>query len=324
MDYQDLSREQLLNRIMELEMLNKQLLEEKEQEVGLDYPWTGNLGHWYWNIKTNTVTFNSLKVTTLGYTKDEIPTQVNYQFFTDKLHPEDYENTMNAMLLHLQGKKRVYEVEYRIRTKNGGWKWFYDRGKITQFSEDGKPIFMSGIVFDITDKKELQLELENKNEFLKEQSLTDSLTKLKNYRALMDKLNMETDKAKHLKTPLSVALLDIDNFKQINDTKGHLFGDKILMEVAGIMLKSVREKDIVGRYGGEEFLIIFPNTKEESARSIADRIRQNIDNYKFHEDFKLTISGGVKEFKGESISEFIHEADLNLYSAKNTGKNKIK
>jgi len=69
MDYSKLTREQLIQTIEELKMLNRQLLEEKEQEIGLDFSWTGNLGHWYWNIKTNTVTFNPLKVTTLGYSK---------------------------------------------------------------------------------------------------------------------------------------------------------------------------------------------------------------------------------------------------------------
>ena len=85
MDYEELSQEQLLSRIQELEILNRQLLEEKEQETRLEYAWTGNLGHWYWNIKTNAVTFNPLKITTLGYDKSEIPERVTYQYFTEKL-----------------------------------------------------------------------------------------------------------------------------------------------------------------------------------------------------------------------------------------------
>lgn len=96
MDYTNFTREQLLERIEELEILNRELLMEKEQETKLEYAWTGNLGYWYWNVKTNTVTFNSLKVTTLGYDKTEIPEHVTYQFFTDKIHPEDYNKTMDA------------------------------------------------------------------------------------------------------------------------------------------------------------------------------------------------------------------------------------
>lgn len=78
MDYTEFSREQLLDRIKSLEMLTQELLNEKEQETRLEYAWTGNLGHWYWNIKTNEVTFNPLKVTTLGYEKSEIPEHVTY------------------------------------------------------------------------------------------------------------------------------------------------------------------------------------------------------------------------------------------------------
>ena len=80
------------------------------------------MGHWYWNFKTNNVTFNHLKITTLGYTEEEIPEKVDYQFFTEKLHPEDYQKTMDAMLDHMYGKSSVYEVEYRIKTKEGAYK----------------------------------------------------------------------------------------------------------------------------------------------------------------------------------------------------------
>lgn len=104
MDYTDFSREQLLDRINSLEMLTLELLKEKEQETRLEYSWTGNLGYWYWNIKTNEVTFNPLKVTMLGYDKSEVPEPVTYQFFTDKLHPEDFQKTMDAMRDHLYGK----------------------------------------------------------------------------------------------------------------------------------------------------------------------------------------------------------------------------
>lgn len=119
MDFTTCSREDLIERIKALEMLNHQLLKEKEEDTRLEYAWTGNLGHWYWNIKTNEVEFNPLKVTTLGYGLDEIPKNVSYQYFTDKLHPEDYAKTMKSMMDHLYGKSEVYETEYRIQTKNG-------------------------------------------------------------------------------------------------------------------------------------------------------------------------------------------------------------
>ena len=97
MDYDEYTDEQLIERIIELEMLNKELLKEKEQENRLDFAWYGNLGHWYWNLVTNSVVFNKLKVTTLGYTMDEVPKKVNYQFFTEKLHPDDFGSGYSAL-----------------------------------------------------------------------------------------------------------------------------------------------------------------------------------------------------------------------------------
>ena len=154
MDFSALTRDDLIARIRDLEILNQELLKEREQETRLEFAWSGNLGHWYWNIRANQVTFNPLKLTTLGYSISEIPEHVDYQFFTEKLHPDDYKRTMDAMYDHLYGRTDVYEVEYRIKSAHGGYKWFYDRGRITQFDEHGKPLFLAGIVFDITEKKE--------------------------------------------------------------------------------------------------------------------------------------------------------------------------
>lgn len=117
-----MSTEQLIDRIRELEILNAQLLDEKEKEAGLDFAWTGNLGHWYWNITTNRVTFNSLKVRALGFDPEELPEQVPYQFFTDRVHPDDYERTMEAMRSHLCGDAHCTRLStvYRQKTGLGG------------------------------------------------------------------------------------------------------------------------------------------------------------------------------------------------------------
>lgn len=323
MNYDNLTREQLLDRIEELEVLNRELLIEKEQEDNLDYAWSGSLGHWYWNIKTNTVTFNHLKVTTLGYDKYEIPEHVTYKFFTSKLHPEDYENTMNVMLNHLRGKTKVYEVEYRIQAKDGKYKWYYDMGKITQYDAEGKPVLLAGIVFDITKRKESEIDLENKNKILTEQAILDGLTKINNRRALSEKLKSEISYSSKMIKPLSVAIFDIDDFKKINDSKGHVYGDKVIVGIANIINKSIRDTDFVGRYGGEEFIVIFPNTDLANASKIAERIRKSVEENEFVEGLKTTISGGVKQYSGENLMDFVNFADMNLYEAKKRGKNKI-
>ena len=323
MDYTEFSREQLLDRIKSLEMLTQELLNEKEQETRLEYAWTGNLGHWYWNIKTNEVTFNPLKVTTLGYDKSEIPENVPYQFFTDKLHPEDFQKAMDAMRDHLYDKADVYEIEYRIKAKNGTFKWYYDRGKITQYDENGKPAFLAGIVFDITEKKETQLELEYKNRILSEISSIDGLTKIGNHRTLIEHLKAEIAETSRTSSKLSIALFDIDDFKKVNDSKGHVYGDQVLVDIASIMKKSIRGTDFVGRYGGEEFMVIFPNTTLSVASKISERIRQAVEDYNFVDGLRITISGGTSQYNNETITELVHSADTKLYTAKRNGKNQI-
>lgn len=323
MDYVDYSREQLLDRIKDLEMLNQELLKEKEQETKLEYAWTGNLGHWYWNIKSNEVTFNPLKVATLGYDKSEIPEHITYQFFTDRLHQDDYQKTMDAMLNHLYGKANVYESEYRIRTKDGKYRWFYDRGRITQYDESGKPLFLAGIVFDITEKKEIQIELEHKNRILAEMSSIDGLTKISNHRTLIEHLKVSIADAQRSMNPLSIAIFDIDDFKKVNDSKGHVYGDQVLFDVAAIIKKSIRETDIAGRYGGEEFMVVFSNTDLAVANKVSERVRQSVENYQFVDGLLITISGGVSQYNNEDITELIHSADTNLYQAKRNGKNQI-
>lgn len=338
MGYADFTREQLLDHINEVELklaqthakmdalllLNRQLLREKEQEAALDFAWSGNLGHWYWDIRSNHVTFNPLKVITLGYDVSDIPEEVPFQFFTNLLHPDDYQTTMNAMKAHLNGEAPVYEVEYRIKAKDGSYHWYYDRGKITDIDANGNPVFLAGIVFDVTDKKRKVQELEAQNQLLAEEAMLDGLTKIRNRRALVEVLQHAIDdlKTKNGST-LSIALFDIDDFKRINDTKGHIFGDKVLTELAEISIRSIREPDVFGRYGGEEFLLVLPNTDKESAFLIADRIRKLVSEQCFYGDIHVTVSAGISEYLGGSISDFIKNADENLYIAKRTGKNKV-
>lgn len=322
MNYETLSKEELLKKIYYLESLNNELLKEKEQQATLNYAWAGNLGNWYWNIKENIIKFSSLKTTSLGYTEDEIPENVTYEFFTDKLHPDDCKKTMDAMREHLLGNTDVYEIEYRIKCKNGSYKWFYDIGKITQYDEDGKPLLLAGIVFDITEKKLLEIDLEYKNKILTEKALIDELTNIYNFRAIKEYLGIQINESKIKETPLCIALFDIDNFKNLNDTKGHILGNEILINTANTIIKNIRKDDIAGRFGGEEFIIIFPNTDLKDAIKIAERVRVSIENNNFL-GINITISGGVSEYTNSEMIDFLDTTDKKLYEAKKTGKNKI-
>lgn len=337
MDFERMSREELIRqtealkaqnetlarRLETLGRLNHQLLCEKEQEAALDFAWSGNLGHWYWDIRTNAVTFNTLKVKALGYDMQELPAEVPYQFFTNLLHPDDYASAMDAMRSHLEGRAPVYEVEYRILAKDGSYHWYYDRGKITSSDEDGRPVFLAGIVFDITEKKRKQEELEQENQILSEQAMMDGLTRVRNHRALMERLRIEIALAERSKSDLSVALFDLDDFKRVNDTKGHLFGDKVLTDFASIAENAIRSSDVFGRYGGEEFLLILPNTTRTAAYQIAERIRKLVEGYHFFGGLRVTVSAGLQQYEGNGIEGFIRCADENLYRAKGSGKNRV-
>lgn len=154
--YNDQTRKELIEQLHAKDRLLEAWAREREEEETLKFAWAGNLGHWYWDVQTNHVTFNPLKATNLGYKKSEIPENCDYQFFTDKLHPEDFEPVMQNMRDHLSGRSNAYEVEYRIQAKTGEWKWYYDRGKVTQRDSKGKPLFLAGIVFDISERKAMQ------------------------------------------------------------------------------------------------------------------------------------------------------------------------
>ncbi|MFO1257208.1 MAG: GGDEF domain-containing protein [Gammaproteobacteria bacterium] len=156
-------------------------------------------------------------------------------------------------------------------------------------------------------------------------SLTCPLTKLKNRLAFDEALCREVEFGKRHHTELSIILLDIDNFKLINDSYGHVVGDKILIGVAQILLKSKRHTDMIFRFGGEEFSILLNHTPRAGVFKTAERLRKSIENHLFECDghrLKITISLGISHYHSESSeSHFFEKADRALYLAKKSGRN---
>ena len=178
-------------------------------------------------------------------------------------------------------------------------------------------------VIDITERKELERELNKKNEILKNKAMRDSLTNLYNHGEIIKRLDEEVSRAERENLPVTINILDIDNFTRINNKYGHVQGDKILNKISDIFLHNTREMDICGRYGGDEFLIIFPNTELEIGAQISTRIKEKIE----HKDMlngEVTISSGVATLEEDQTREkLIQKADELLYKAKEFGKNKI-
>lgn len=329
-DYNNISKQELVKEIDMLKEVIKLLKEEKDQEELLTFPWIGNLGNWHWNVQTDTLICNKQKYVELGYSQEEVPDKLGFKFFTSKLHPDDYEKVMENMESHLKGDTEAYEVEYRIQTKSGEWIWYYDRGKATKRDSDGNAILLSGIVFNVTEKNKMKLLIEQQNKKLKEQNKQlkeivdyDCLTNTFNRRALLKKLDVEMEKALDNGSKLSIVMMDIDKFSLVNNMHGHLVGDRVLEETTETIKGNMLGKDILGRYGGEEFLVILPNTGKDKAIIVAERIREAIEGNVFTKGVQITISGGVEEYDGGTIESFIDKADGHLYKAKESGRNKI-
>lgn len=158
---------------------------------------------------------------------------------------------------------------------------------------------------------------------LEKAAYTDGLTKLYNHKKIFESLDLEIKREKRYKNNLSVMMVDIDFFKTLNDTYGHHMGDIVLEKLSEIIKATIRDADIAGRYGGEEFLIIFPEISEDEAFRAGERLRKNIEAVEFENRIKITISGGVAEYIGETALELIEKADRNLYRAKENGRNRI-
>lgn len=178
--------------------------------------------------------------------------------------------------------------------------------------------------------KTLQDELKKSNMLLTELSNTDALTKLNNRRHIMELLENEFDRAIRYETFLSVLMLDIDHFKNINDTLGHQIGDYVLRELGGILKDVNRKSDLPGRYGGEEFIIVLPHSDSKGAALVAQRLREKIEEAKFEDNDKnripVTVSIGVGTYPAAGVSsyaELIKKADDALYRAKGNGRNRV-
>jgi two-component system, cell cycle response regulator len=169
------------------------------------------------------------------------------------------------------------------------------------------------------------------NRRLEELAHTDPLTKALNRRALAERLAAEMERVRRYSTTLSLLLIDLDHFKQVNDNHGHLAGDDVLMEVSALLQRVVRAVDIVARYGGEEFVVVLPETGSLGAEAFAERLRELIEAHLFclnrGTPIRLTTSIGVSNFPGfgvESVEDLLVNADQALYRAKSEGRNRVR
>ncbi|HOM88861.1 MAG TPA: GGDEF domain-containing protein, partial [Spirochaetota bacterium] len=162
-------------------------------------------------------------------------------------------------------------------------------------------------------------------------SITDPLTGLYNRRYFIEQIELEFKRSKRYSRDLSLLMLDIDHFKLVNDNYGHQIGDIVLRKISSVIINLLRDSDLAFRYGGEEFMIILPETKSEDAINVAERMKQEIMNTQHNYssiNFTVTASFGIVSIKDmidkfETIDDIIKKVDDNLYKAKNSGRNTI-
>ena len=155
-------------------------------------------------------------------------------------------------------------------------------------------------------------------------AIRDEKTGLYNNKFFETVLDMEIEKAKRKKEKLSLVIIDVDHFKKINDTYGHLHADKLLAELGKVIIKTVRKSDVPARFGGEEFFILLPETSLEKAKRFASRLKSEIHKNSMMKKHKMTVSGGITQYKhSDSKQKFKERADKAVYKAKEGGRDKF-
>lgn len=223
---------------------------------------------------------------------------------------------------------------YIFRFKNnrpitGQAEFMYQNATLFPLSSlTGEVTHICMIIYDVTDVAVNKLQLKEANTELAELSQIDGLTRLYNRRHWQDLLNREFERYQRYQEQSSLVMLDIDFFKAINDNFGHVAGDKAIQHLARLISNSLRDTDIAGRYGGEEFGIVLPNTSADNARQFADRLRQRIEQSRVMVDghvIRFTISAGIccLDEDVDQTSAWIRKADAALYKAKESGRNNV-
>ncbi|TYB88862.1 MAG: GGDEF domain-containing protein [Kosmotoga sp.] len=238
--------------------------------------------------------------------------------YKNALEYHKYHDTLKEKIYKEDLKKNVAMIENRYAKKEKIKEAEFYRKKHFELMRINEKINKQNEMLERAEKR-----LKRANKLLKEKSVRDSLTGLFNHKYMNERLKDELKRSRRYNEPLSVALFDLDDFKRINDTYGHQIGDKVLRIISKTILNNIREVDMAFRYGGEEFLLLFPNTVLSSAVKVCERIKKELASANYNIDFKVTLSGGVVQWSGENINELVKNVDSLLYKAKNEGKDRF-
>ena len=256
----------------------------------------------------------------------------------EKLMGYSAEEVLGKNPKFLQGPGTEDKTRYQIRqamrenksirtqilnyAKNGDELWL-DINFVPLFDESGELIYYAAIERDLTEHKRLQFALED-------MATTDSLTGLANRQAFMERASGEFSRAQRYNRSLSVIMIDIDHFKSINDRFGHAAGDQVLRQLGQHCQSRLRDSDFLGRIGGEEFVLLLPDTSQDSAYHVAERMREQLSQTVISLENSLTLnitaSFGVAAMNKDDadFNSVLHRADVAMYDAKHGGRNQVK
>lgn len=290
-------------------------LAKSEESLRLIYE-SSRDGFWDWDVETGAAFFWPQWARMLGYEPCEIDQDVSS--WEKLIHQDDREKVMAALKDHLEGSTESYESTFRMRARDGSWKWILARGKVVSRLADGRPKRMVGTQTDISGQKALE-------EKLVYMASHDQLTGLYNRHYFNEYIEKELRRSDRYGHPVAFLMADIDGFKSINDTFGHHVGDVVLRDVARLLAGSVRDIDTVVRYGGDEFLIVLVETDGEKD-FVRERILAEVERRKIGQDilgFPVTISIGgsyLNPGEGSRLEEVLAEADRQMYQEKTLKK----
>lgn len=245
----------------------------------------------------------------------------------DQVHPDDLDKVTVAFDRHLAGESQFYESEHRLRHSDGHWVWIQARGRIVQRNPDGSPRRMLGTRADISDSKRHEAEIQ-------QLAFYDGLTGLPNRRLLLDRISRAVNLCQRNRECGALLFLDLDNFKDLNDTLGHDKGDQLLTHVATRLKEATRLTDTVARLGGDEFVVLLEGLSQsalvasEQAEHIGLTIVEKLAAPCFlngHEVFSTT-SVGIAVFDAQTggVETLMKHADLAMYQAKAAGRNTVR
>ncbi len=293
-------------------------LRETEERWKLALDSTGD-GVWDWDIPSGIEIFSKRFMEMYGFGESELASNTNQ--FDARTHPEDIEQLLRNRQAHLDGLTPTYVNEHRIQCKDGSWKWILSRGMVISRDAQGKPVRMIGTHTDITSRKHSEA-------LIWQQANFDALTGLPNRRMLRDRLEQDIKKCRREASHLAILFIDLDHFKEVNDTLGHDNGDLLLIEAAGRIRACVRETDTVARMGGDEFTVVLPELSDAASleriiQAILDAMATVFELVTGQVFVSASIGITMYPEDATEVENLFKNADQALYAAKGAGRNRF-